>query len=780
MNKVLSKTKCTKLGVVLLVCVLMFTTNVVPYNRITYGSQSGADFFTTVNSTLSVTNEADSVKLTVTPTSGTARINYLNYINSSDLSNFITMQVLPSVANSVDFLSMAVILEDSVDPTQQVLTSIAVQTLNSNKKTAATVALTDSTEYLPAQEKWIYSENVNGYQYISNTEQITYGYDNGGWASMTPQYIHFGTTLHGDSTWQGGYYFDQGSNGGPGSNNNYGYLKKDASKDCIPFTMSFVNKEMKIDGFNSPPTYTNGYKIAKIDDTDFLTISSNSLASDNPLKARYTSGHVANMFSSGKVKLSLRFEGIQQTNSVYNEINVRLKALKGQDFYLGEGFSNAASDDVYFNAVDSTVNATNESGSVRLSIAPTARTARINYLNYINSSDLSNFITMQVLPSVVNSVDFLSMSVILEDSVDPTQQVLTSIAVQTLNTNKKTAATVALTDSTEYLPNGELWVYSQNANGYQYLINTSQVTYGYDNGGWATGTPQYTHLGTTLHGDSTWQSGYYFDQGANGGPGSNNNYGYLKKDASKACIPFTMSYVNKEMKIDGFNSPPTYDNGYKIAKIDDSDFLTVSKSSLAVDSPYRARYTSEHVANLFSSGKVKLSLRFEGIQQTNGAYNKINIRLKALKGENFTTGTGFSRYNMNYTVAGNNLLYGVAVNTTKTGFMTGLEMKSITGVVKLYNGAVELGASDKLRTGTRVEVNTGYTTTNYTAAVKGDTTGDGNITVADLAAEKAHLIKSSVLSNEYLMAGYVTNDSSITISDVLAIKKHILGISLIS
>jgi hypothetical protein len=120
-------------------------------------------------------------------------------------------------------------------------------------------------------------------------------------------------------------------------------LKKDANKDCIPFTLSFVNKEIKIDGINLPPTYTNGYRIAKIDDADFLSKSVNALAGDSPLRARYTLENVSTMFSSGKVKLSLRFNGIQEKNKVFNKINFRINAIKGQDFIKGEGFKDTSS-----------------------------------------------------------------------------------------------------------------------------------------------------------------------------------------------------------------------------------------------------------------------------------------------------------------------------------------------------------------------------------------------------------------------------------------------------
>jgi hypothetical protein len=663
------RTRSNKLGIIpgniLVLIIFLMAFGSTLYGVISSTTLTGKDYFAVENSTLSVTNEIDAVKLTIQPTARTARVNYRSYIDSTDLSNFIKMQILPSIADNVDFLSMDIILQDSVDPTQQLLTSIAVQNVNGNNKTVATAALTDSIEYIPASEKWIYNENVGGYQYLLNTSQLTYGYDNGGWGTGVPQYTHIGTTLHGDSTWLGGYYFDQGTGGSPGSNNHYGYLKNKTDKECIPFTLSYAGKELKIDGFNAPPTYVNGYKIAKIDESEFLSKSSSLLPSDSPLLERYAIEHVSNLFSSGKVRLSIRFSGIQQTDNKFNKIEFRLKGLKGQDFTKGNGFSgpvdiaNQTSSNVsstdgekppviiqpkiqFFNALNGAVKVTNEKDAVRLTVKPTEQTARINYLNYIDSRDLSKFISLQVLPSVVNDVDFLGMDIILEDSEDPTQQIVTTIAVQTVNGNNKTLATLALTDDIQYIPADGKWLYGENVGGFQYIRNTSQVTYGYDNGGWATGTPQYAHFGTTLHGNQSWEGGYYFDQGFKGGPGTNNHYGYLKKNASKDCSPFTLSYINKEMKIDGYNLPPTYIDGYKIAKIDDPEFIKNSTSVLPDDNVNKKRYSSSNINKMFSSGKVKLSIRFNGIQQKDNKYNEINVRLKGLKGQDFTKGAGIA------------------------------------------------------------------------------------------------------------------------------------------
>lgn len=68
------------------------------------------------------------------------------------------------------------------------------------------------------------------------------------------------------------------------------------------------------------------------------------------------------------------------------------------------------------------------------------------------------------------------------------------------------------------------------------------------------------------------------------------------------------------------------------------------------------------------------------------------------------------------------------------------------------------------------------TTINFSVIISGDVDGNGDITVADLANIKSHLLKYSLLNGIYEKAANVNGDNYISISDLISVKKHILGI----
>ena len=63
----------------------------------------------------------------------------------------------------------------------------------------------------------------------------------------------------------------------------------------------------------------------------------------------------------------------------------------------------------------------------------------------------------------------------------------------------------------------------------------------------------------------------------------------------------------------------------------------------------------------------------------------------------------------------------------------------------------------------------------YTVIVTGDTNGDGNTTVTDMIAIKAHVLKKSNLSGAYATAADTNGDSGISITDFIQVKAQILG-----
>ena len=61
-------------------------------------------------------------------------------------------------------------------------------------------------------------------------------------------------------------------------------------------------------------------------------------------------------------------------------------------------------------------------------------------------------------------------------------------------------------------------------------------------------------------------------------------------------------------------------------------------------------------------------------------------------------------------------------------------------------------------------------------AIKGDVSGDGEITILDLLKVQKHLLKASLLTDEYLVAADTSDDNEVTILDLLRIQKYILKI----
>lgn len=104
-----------------------------------------------------------------------------------------------------------------------------------------------------------------------------------------------------------------------------------------------------------------------------------------------------------------------------------------------------------------------------------------------------------------------------------------------------------------------------------------------------------------------------------------------------------------------------------------------------------------------------------------------------------------------------------------------------SSALTLKNSTTVLNSSDKVTTGTNIEVvSGGNTLETYTIIIYGDVVGNGSIDINDLAAIKQHLIKNNLLSGDALLAGDTSAKGSITISDLIAVKKAVLGIASIN
>ncbi len=115
----------------------------------------------------------------------------------------------------------------------------------------------------------------------------------------------------------------------------------------------------------------------------------------------------------------------------------------------------------------------------------------------------------------------------------------------------------------------------------------------------------------------------------------------------------------------------------------------------------------------------------------------------------------------------------ISVNTTVSAFLSKVNESQYA---KVYNGNQEVSGNTLIATGMVIRLQDGsYSKASATIVVTGDTSGDGKITVTDMLAIKAHILKKSTLSNAFAQAADTSGDSAISITDFLQLKAHILG-----
>ena len=101
--------------------------------------------------------------------------------------------------------------------------------------------------------------------------------------------------------------------------------------------------------------------------------------------------------------------------------------------------------------------------------------------------------------------------------------------------------------------------------------------------------------------------------------------------------------------------------------------------------------------------------------------------------------------------------------------------------VQVVRNGTAVKPDTKVGTGMQVQLlHNGNVVDVLTIVVTGDTNGDGNVTVTDMLAAKAHVLKKSVLADAAAKAGDTNGDGAISITDFIQIKAHILGKSQIS
>ena len=104
-----------------------------------------------------------------------------------------------------------------------------------------------------------------------------------------------------------------------------------------------------------------------------------------------------------------------------------------------------------------------------------------------------------------------------------------------------------------------------------------------------------------------------------------------------------------------------------------------------------------------------------------------------------------------------------------------LENINETGV-QIVNGGTVVAGTNQVGTGMMAQlIVNGEVVDQVTIVVTGDINGDGNITITDMLAIKAHVLNKTLLSGAYVKAADTSGDGNATITDFIQIKAFILG-----
>ena len=88
---------------------------------------------------------------------------------------------------------------------------------------------------------------------------------------------------------------------------------------------------------------------------------------------------------------------------------------------------------------------------------------------------------------------------------------------------------------------------------------------------------------------------------------------------------------------------------------------------------------------------------------------------------------------------------------------------------------IEIKDNEKIANNYKLEITNGDETKSYILSVKGDTSGDGEISILDLLQVQKHIKGAKKLTDASLFAGDTSGDKEVTILDLLQIQKHIKG-----
>jgi hypothetical protein len=143
---------------------------------------------------------------------------------------------------------------------------------------------------------------------------------------------------------------------------------------------------------------------------------------------------------------------------------------------------------------------------------------------------------------------------------------------------------------------------------------------------------------------------------------------------------------------------------------------------------------------------------------------KIDIKLSV---DDIVSNSGFNKIDNLITKLNNGTLVSVIKST--------LISEGASKVIITNTEGTEIKDNEKIATNYKLEITNGDETKSYILSVKGDTSGDGEISILDLLQVQKHIKGAKKLTDASLFAGDTSGDKEVTILDLLQIQKHIKG-----
>lgn len=128
------------------------------------------------------------------------------------------------------------------------------------------------------------------------------------------------------------------------------------------------------------------------------------------------------------------------------------------------------------------------------------------------------------------------------------------------------------------------------------------------------------------------------------------------------------------------------------------------------------------------------------------------------------------------------ILSNIPLGTIASSVQSSIIVNNAYSISIISDAGSELAQNDKIGTGSKIRINNiyGQTVLEYTARIKGDLNGDGNITITDLVKAKRHLALIAPVEGIYAEAADITRSGFIGITDIVKICRHIAGLEVIS